>query len=277
MLKARSLLIGIVCASLVALTGRWDRKEIEEIGIVLGIGLDAAKDRMTMVHSLAVPKAFAAKEKGKLKNYVNVVSEGDVVFKNVRDLAASLVRYPTYEHLKVVVISEELARTFDLRKVMDFLLRNSETRRSIKVMISQNKAKDVFEPVPPLESNSALKLSELADAASQTLTIAPKLKLGEMSARLSAGTSFVMQRVTMTKQGAKLSGGAVIRGSDGKWIGWLDENAMQGLNLMLKGDKRRNGIISATDPDSGARFVYEIRELTSTITPGSRETKSPLL
>ncbi|UUZ84897.1 Ger(x)C family spore germination C-terminal domain-containing protein [Paenibacillus sp. P26] len=192
---------------------------------------------MTMVHSLAVPKAFAAKEKGKLKNYVNVVSEGDVVFKNVRDLAASLVRYPTYEHLKVVVISEELARTFDLRKVMDFLLRNSETRRSIKVMISQNKAKDVFEPVPPLESNSALKLSELADAASQTLTIAPKLKLGEMSARLSAGTSFVMQRVTMTKQGAKLSGGAVIRGSDGKWIGWLDENAMQGLNLMLKGTR----------------------------------------
>lgn len=260
---------GWLVLALLLLTGCWDRKEIEETGIVLGLAFDKQNKQIETLHCFALPKSLSERGGSGTKNFVNLHNEGDLVFDNVRALAKGSVRYPSYEHLKVIVISEELARTTDLRNMLDFLLRNPQARRSTKVILSKGKAEELFKPVTPLEPVSALKLSELADASSLTLEMAPRMILAEMSAKLVSKTSFVVQRGEIVPHaGAQLSGGAVIKGDTGKWVGSLSAKEMAGLHFLLKDNHVKSGIVEVEDPaGKEPPFVYEFRKIRSKMEP----------
>ncbi|NOU85508.1 Ger(x)C family spore germination protein [Paenibacillus sp. LMG 31460] len=281
----RSCLYLALLLLVISMTGCWDRKEIEDVGIVLGIGFDEPSKNMTerekngsidgkkgkrqaisMIHQLAIPKQFAAKEAGiSQKDYINLISEGTSVFENIRELSTRAERSPSYEHLRIIVISETIARNIDLNNLINFLLRNTETRRSIRVVISQGKAEDAFEK-SGIVRNPALVLRELADNYQKTLSMANEFKLGDMSEKITGKTSFIVPRVDTTKKEAKIAGAAVIKGKTAKMIGWLGEKEIVGLNL-LKGEKKNSGIISGSDPKSGETIVYEIRTVKSKIKP----------
>ncbi|TXK77361.1 Ger(x)C family spore germination protein [Paenibacillus sp. N3.4] len=267
------------------ITGCWDRVEIEDVGIVLGIGFDKPSEdmkepsqtmavqpiqgknkRISMMHHFAIPKHFAAKEGGlALNNYINIVSEGDAVFDNINRLSSRLSRIPSYEHLRIIVISGELAKTFDLQNMINFLLRNTETRRTIRVMISEGKTSDIFQK-KGIDSNPALKLRGMAEEFHKTLLIPPLLELGDMSENLTGKKSFIIQRVVTFGKENKLAGAAVIKGDQGRMIGWIGEKEVVGLNW-LKGGNKQTGITKGVDPKSGERIVYEVRTIKSTIVP----------
>lgn len=274
MRRAERWILIVSLLFLLPATGCWDRKEIESVGIVLGLGFDkpssepdkAKQSQIAMIHSFAIPKAFAAKEAGKIKNFDNVVNEGDVIFDSIRELATRTSRSPSYEHLKVIVISEDIARTIDLNGIINFLMRNTETRRSINVMISKGKSRDVYEPIPPIEANPAMKLDEMAENTTKTLRMAPLMNLGILSQKLTAKSSFVLQRVSVTKKGTEIAGAAVVKGKSGVMIGWLDEDETEGLNW-LKGGEKKSGIVKTKDQGSGKWIVYETRTMKSKIIP----------
>ncbi|OKP91009.1 hypothetical protein A3844_03950 [Paenibacillus helianthi] len=268
----KTLYIYTLLLLLVFLTGCWDRKEIEEVGIVLGIGLDQSDEKesnhqsISMLHQFAVPKQFAASDTGtSQKDYINLVSEGDTVLKNIREMSTRADRPPSYEHLRIIVISQALARDIDLKRITNFVLRNTDTRRSIRVVIDEGNAKDIFEK-RGISTNPALLLRALSDNYKTSLTMPSESKLGDISEKLTGKTSFIVPGVETTDAGVKSAGGAVIKGSLAKMIGWLDEEEVAGLNI-LKGEKRQNGIVKGTDPKSGEAIVYEIRTIKSKIKP----------
>lgn len=285
MRQPKNLFILLSFILLFLTAGCWDRKEIENVGIVLGLGIDkpiaepkkerkektgvskaSKQNRIAMIHSIAIPKAFAAKEAGKVKNFSNVVNDGDVIFENIREMSTRTSRSPSYEHLKVIVISEDIARSIDLREIINFLMRNPETRRSIKVLISKGKSRDVYEPNPPIEGNPALKLNEMAEHTTKTLRMTPLITMGDMSEYLTAEMSFVVQRVISTKKETKIAGAAVVKGKSGKMIGWLGEEEAEGLNW-LKGGKKISGLVKTRDQESGKWVVYETLGMESKIIP----------
>lgn len=279
------------CAALALLllltitTGCWDRREIEDVGIVLGIGFDepdkSISDRekkgpiggkqgkrpsLSMVHQFAIPKQFAAKEAGtSQKDYINLISEGTPVFENIRELSTRAQRSPSYEHLRIIVISESIARSIDLNHIINFLLRNTETRRSTRVMISHGKTRDVFEK-RGIVRNPSLGIKELMENYRTTLNMAPEFKLGDMSENLTGKISFIAPRIDPSGKEAKIAGAAVIKGKSATMIGWLGEEEMKGLNL-LKGERKNTGVITGLDPSSDKMIVYEIRTLKSKIKP----------
>ncbi|KWX86573.1 hypothetical protein AMQ83_18180 [Paenibacillus riograndensis] len=268
----KTLYIFTLLLLLVFLTGCWDRKEIEEVGIVLGIGLDQSEGNdnnqqsISMLHQFAIPKQFAANATGtSQKDYINLVTEGSPVLKNIHELATRADRFPSYEHLRIIVISQALARDVDLKRITNFVLRNTDTRRSIRVVIDKGNAKDIFEK-RGISSNPSLLLRALSDNYKTSLTMPSESKLGDISEKLTEKASFIVPGVETTDEGAKSAGGAVIKGSLAKVVGWLDEEEVAGLNL-LKGEKRQKGIIEGTDPKSGEAIVYEIRTIKSQIKP----------
>ncbi|NRD77742.1 Ger(x)C family spore germination protein [Bacillus sp. BRMEA1] len=276
--KIMSILL--VLFSLIPISGCWDRREIQDIGITLGIGFDkpVVKEvkeqghkseqghRVSMIHQFAIPKQSAAnKEGGAQKDYFNLISEGDLVFDNLQEISMRIAIPPSYEHLKVIVISEDVARTIDLNNIINFILRNTETRRSTRVVVSKGKAREVFEK-QGIITNPALKLMESTDNYNKTMRMATEIKLGEISGYLSSKRSFVVQRVTTSKKEMKIHGAAVINGKSGKMIGELGEKEIEGLNW-LKGDKGRRGIVEGVDPKSKGKLVYELRKMKSKIQP----------
>lgn len=277
MSKARRVLMLSSLLLLVPVAGCWDRVEIENVGIVLGIGLDLpAKEnstktmpdeqRLSMIHHFAIPKRFAAKEGGlAVKNYVNLTSEGNVVFDNIKEVSTRVSRIPSYEHLAVIVISEDVARTLNMQNMINFLLRNTEARRSIRVVISDGKVNSVFEK-QGLNDNPALKLRGMADEFNRTLLMTSAMKVGDMSANLSGKNSFVIQRVVTFGKESKISGAAVISGKKAKMVGLLDEMEVVGLNW-LRGERKEDGIVKGIEPKSGAAVVYEVRNIKRTVKP----------
>ncbi|ANY67769.1 hypothetical protein BBD42_15815 [Paenibacillus sp. BIHB 4019] len=255
------------------LTGCWDRNEIEETGIALGVGIDfpdgqeeGARPIIAMTHQFALPNQFSESTSSKVqKDYVNMSSAGPIVFDNIRALSTRSARPPNYEHLQVIVISEKAARELDLKNVINFFLRNTETRRSIRVVISHGKASDIYQQQKSTKT-PALELRELTDNYRKTLRIPPALTLGNMSEHLTGQSSFVMQGAANSPEGVKLTSAAVIRGTTARMIGFLSEIETVGLNWLL-GNNHSNGIVEGIEPDSGAMLGYEVRKMTSSIQP----------
>ncbi|NEN81304.1 Ger(x)C family spore germination protein [Paenibacillus elgii] len=288
MRTARGLRVLSASLFLLSMTGCWDRVEIEDVGIVLGIGFDKSAKEITnqgnarpegkqeksrqisMTHHFAVPKQFAAKEKATAqKDYINVVSEGSLVFDIINGLSTRLSRKPSYEHLRIILISEEVARSFDLRNIINFLLRNPEARRSIRVLICEGNTRTAFEK-KGIVTNPALKLRGMTDGYRTTLRMPSIMKLGEMSENLTKKSNFVIQWLSTAREETKVSGAAVIRGKDARMAGWLDEEETVGLNW-LKEQKQRTGIIEGTDPKGGGKIVYEVRKIKRTIKPKHKD------
>ncbi len=269
----RKAAILLLIGGLMLITGCWDRNEIEETGIVLGIGIDIAKGesdekkpKLQMLHQFAMPNQFSVNASDKVqKDYVNMTSVGPIVFDNIRELSTMSSRPPNYEHLRIIVISEEAARKINLQNLINFFLRNTETRRTIRVAIARGKASDIFQKQKNAK-NPSFELRELTDNYRKSLRMPPGLTIGNMSERLTGETSFVMQSVTKLSQETKLSGGAIIKGSTARLVGMLNELEAVGLNWLL-GDNHSNGIVEGEEPQSGALLGYEVRSMSSSIKP----------
>jgi spore germination protein len=289
--RTKQMFLIFALLSLIMTTGCWDRTEIEDMGIVLGIGIDKPKTitakkraekeakenkeekekiakhpRVSVVHNYIVPKAVAGKQGGgNQKPYENLITEGESIFEVIRELSTHTARPPSYQHLKIIVISEEIARTIDLRNIIDFFLRNPETRRTIKVLIAKGKTREVFEVPPRVATNPALKLFEMTGNTKKTLRMAPELNLGDMSEKLTGETSFVMQRVVPSERETKIAGAAVIKGKTRKMIGWLGEEEIEGLNWLS--GKGKAGIIKGMDKKTEKMIIYEVYKMKSKIQP----------
>lgn len=132
MRKVISLIV-VLSLTTITLTGCWDRVEIEEIGFVLGVGIDLQKKedveeraeraapgkpegkrRYLLTQQIAIPGGLQGGQGSGAggadqKAYYNIVSEGDTMFEMVRSVAARTSRTPYYEHIKIIIISKEIA------------------------------------------------------------------------------------------------------------------------------------------------------------------------
>ncbi|WP_096435890.1 Ger(x)C family spore germination protein [Alteribacter populi] len=253
------------------LFGCWDRTEIEEIGFVMGVAFDPVENEEQMKaqieqeigeslpnehhmrlfrasHQIAIPDLLAETGNdggaGGGQPYHNVVSTNMTNMDAGRRAAAKMSRSFNYEHLKVVVINEELARQGMLVHLIDFYIRDHEMRRRTHVFISADEAKSVLEKPIPLEDVPSLFIERLTENDPRVLQMARNREIGEISERLIGKRSYIIPRITTGKNDGDyvLTGAAVIRGTDNKMIGWLGENDIKGYNWVV--GEAENGVLN---------------------------------
>lgn len=277
---------------LIMMTGCWDRREIEDLGIIVGVAIDrpeqteaaekeekeavehkhVKRHRLTLTQQFVVPEAIGVEGKGGSpgkKPYSNVSSEGDTIFSIIRQCSTVSSRPPLYKHLKVIVIGEDVARSINLQMLTDFFLREPELRRSVKIMIAKGKARAALEAETEIEDLPATKLLKLTENMYKTSRMAPKLTLGEVSEKMAAGSSFIMQRVVTHQGNVKLAGAAVIKGKTNRLIGWLGEEEIDGINW-LSGEAK-GGVVEAVDEQTKEMVIYEFLSAGSSIKPEINE------
>lgn len=185
------------CAALLILsllTGCWDRMELEDRMIVLGISVDTAgpeaeykedevsqlrgkypvppQDMIRLSVQLALPGQIplgpgegGGGTGGKSQDTVWVL---EVVGHTLDDALMNLQQQISGRlflgHLRVIVVSEEFARK-GLENLNDYLHRNSEVRRMAWLMVSKGSAKELMEAAPKLERVPTLYLASTLDNA----------------------------------------------------------------------------------------------------------------
>lgn len=139
---------------LLALTaGCWDRNELEELGFVVLIGLDKGEkeNQIVVTYQIANPIAGVPNLGGGNQPSREVVTFPSPDFLSARDLANVFVsRQITYSHTRILVVSEELARTEQFWPVIASSLRDRELRREISLIVSREKAADFIRGNKPV-------------------------------------------------------------------------------------------------------------------------------
>jgi spore germination protein len=93
----------------------------------------------------------------------------------------------------------------------------------------------------------------------------PKLSLGDFSEKMSASSSFLVQKVQKFNGGVQIIGAAVIKWITQKMIGELNEDETLGINCIT--GEAKAGAVTGVDKETGKIITYEIDQLKSSIRP----------
>jgi spore germination protein KC len=280
------MVISLILCTL--LTGCWNRIELNELAIGIGMGVDKSDDQYTVTFQVVNPGEIAAKAGGGSKTPVIVYkSTGKTLLEAIRRMTTTAPRKIYAAHLRMVILGDELAKE-GISEVLDLLSRDQELRTDFYFAVAKDaRAEDVLKVLTPLEdipSNklfSSLETSEEAWAPSATLTLdqlieelvsdGKEVKLtgiridGDVQAGKSKQNLEEIEPLTQLQY----QGLAVFKGD--KLIGWLNESESKGLHYAL--DKVKSTIVTISCPKEEGNAGIEILQTKTDLVAGIKDGK----
>ncbi|HBI05186.1 MAG TPA: Ger(x)C family spore germination protein [Paenibacillaceae bacterium] len=162
-MKKMLIFFSIVLLMLIVNTGCWSRKELNELSIVTGLGLDKIGDEYLLSAQVISPASIAGKGsggKGGTSNVVNFESRGKTPFAAMRKMSTELARRLYFSHLRLLAFGDEFAKE-GIGPVLDFFSRDHEFRSDYNIVIvHKDRAEDLLDILTPLETIPALKIHQ---------------------------------------------------------------------------------------------------------------------
>ncbi|MEH7107115.1 Ger(x)C family spore germination protein [Bacillus sp. JJ1764] len=152
------ILIGLLFM-LVFLSGCWDKRELSDITVVMGIAIDKSDDgKFTLsVEGLNAQELNRKTAYGYAPSIVFTL-EGNTAAELTQKMNIGISRNLIYSHMRTLVISEEVAKE-GISSFLDFMERNREIRDDFNILISRDvKAVDVLKTTYQFQKSSSLKL-----------------------------------------------------------------------------------------------------------------------
>jgi spore germination protein len=284
MLRLKKILMVFLIPFL--LSGCWDRIEIEERGFVVGAGLELMKEEekekyleeqkligdypIELTYQFVEPRGLGSPTQGagQAKAFLNLTGSGDSALEVTRDFANNTSRTPYFEHMKMIIISEEAAKEEHIfSNLLDFYLRDNEMRRGAKVLVGKD-PKEILNTDPHSDKIPVMYIDSLTENRYKNSSIVPLNRIGDIHEKLLNKQSFTLQFVSTSKKLVRLSGAAVFHGHNNKMVGKLTDRESTGANLIY--GEVKGGVIKVKY--KGNIVVFEIRRAKSSIT-GNVENK----
>ncbi|MGE5704435.1 MAG: Ger(x)C family spore germination protein [Clostridia bacterium] len=252
----------LVC---LVLTGCWDRREIEDIGMVVGMALDKGKQNNEIVMTTQfVNTIVGVKDISTVHNFYNVTTSGRTLMDTIKEIASKTDRAPYFTHMKVILISDEVAKAYDMYELTNLLMRDHEVRRTVQVLIVKGKAVDLLEVSTRKKEIPSLEIWSMTGNDYKTVRMPHVVTLGDISIHLSQDSSFGLQKIEREKDGLRLTGIALINGKTKRLQdGFIDKvDPLAGMAwLMLHGMGSSGGVVSVDDPSTKKPILFEMRNL----------------
>ncbi|KPV58845.1 hypothetical protein QJ48_14400 [Paenibacillus sp. A3] len=247
----RRIAIWILCCLILlsSLTGCWSRRELNDISIVVGIGIDKQDNDYLLSAQVVIPEAVASKQGtgGGVPTAI-LQSAAPTMVEAIRKMIKTSPRYFYLSHLRVLVISEQVARE-GIQDILDFFSRDSELRADFYILLAKGqRAEDILSVITRLEKSQATKLFKSLEWNRRLTGETANVFLDELLADLiSTGKMAVLSGVEILgnkKQAEqikniqksadyahfKMSSIGVFK--DDKLVGWLNESESRSFNYI---------------------------------------------
>lgn len=273
----RNIVMGILFILTLLVTGCWDRKEIEDRGYVLGLGIDhvispepkglydldqtpqAAGQRKYKL-TVEMPKfnkSETSKEVTKGQSHLIWAGEGESMFAITRMISTKTYFSPFFEDLQILIFSESVARE-GVGDILDFFLRDSEMRRLTKVFVTPGRAEDILKAKLQVEEVNSTFISKLTSNTAKAPYFAGKAELGQLAQAIRAKSSFIVPIVVVEDKEVRLLKGAIFN-KDHKMVGEMSELEILGGKILRK--TLKEGIVVVPNPaDTQHLATFEIYE-----------------
>ncbi|MFC0027619.1 Ger(x)C family spore germination protein [Neobacillus cucumis] len=260
------------CFCLLLLTGCWDRTELKQLGIVMGVAIDKDPDSGEFIVSTQMlrPGAISTQMPSSEKPVEKVVTTGKTIFEAIRNSNLEFDRKGFYAHTKVIVIGETLAKE-GLLPVLDFFQRGKEVRGYVYVCIAKNTQANEILGIERggIESIPAFRIRDMIEDTKFQLKAAQINLLNFYKESMGSGIEPVagvlkIEKDKFSKKHVKLSGGAVF--NKDKLVGYLNEHQTIGYRW-CKSDVQ-SGAVSIPSPVNENRYEsVEVKKADTTIKP----------
>ncbi|WP_199619965.1 Ger(x)C family spore germination protein [Paenibacillus alkalitolerans] len=279
--KPKLLMALCICIVIAALsTGCWDRREIEERGFVVAAAVDIVRPeeageaetkdrtegdmRINLTFQYVVPGRLqgggggggGAGDGNTTGTFTNISAEGETIFESARLMSTKTSRPPFIEHMKLLILSEEVAESGQLDSVLDVFLRDNESRRSVKVMVAKGEAKQILTVHPKLEKLPAIYINTISENNKKSALLLPETRIGNVQEYLLKKSSFTVQRIMMAGENEVSVKGAAVFDGQGRLAGYFEDEETEGLNFIT--DKIEGGVVRIKWKDKP--IDYEIRD-----------------
>lgn len=253
------------------LSACWDSDEIEDIGIIMAIGIDYLEEesaRYSMTNQYVVPNNIPSAQTGGIigSPYQNLTLRGENFLGIIRQNSLESDRPPNYTHLKSMVVSETLLNQEPIDQIISFFLRDHEFRRTVPVFITKEKVEAILNVKPTKEMFPAVQIKELTQNIDRNLIVQDNLNFGDLSKHLSDRSSFVIPEIAINQGRIRLAGAGIISNENKKFAGWLSPEEVGGLKWIK--DTVQGGLVTIKDEDSEEdQVVLEIKKSHTKIEP----------
>lgn len=249
------------------LTGCWGMREINELGLVMAVGIDreAGSSDYIMTVQIANPSSSAGeKSEGTSKRVWIGTARGKTLFEAARALSQISSKRIMWAHNNIIIIGEALAKD-GILPVIDFFSHNPELRMKTFVVVARGDAKQYLASTSGLEDITGLGLREMyryqllaAKSVQSSLLRINRSYFSDDRQMVIAGVSFRQEVVKPgTDSGAHeatvivLGGAAVFK--DDKMVGWLSPDETRGLAWLR--NENASTIVTVTVPGYGDKGV----------------------
>lgn len=238
----KTLCIMLVFFNIFILSGCWNYREIDRLAIIGGLAID--KDDIENKYKITVEVYGTETGKGSEGSIKPELyeSEGNSIFDAIRNLIIVTGRKAYWAHCKVVIINGAIAEK-DISPMLDWLYRDAELRRDVKILLSlKDKAEDILKTDPALENTVSYHLYAMLEAQSGVNKF-PNVELWEVVDHINTeNKSMLVPTVEVEKDKnrkiASIKGSGILK--NGKLIGMLSPEETN-YALWLQG-KIKNGI-----------------------------------
>ncbi|MBP1174195.1 MULTISPECIES: Ger(x)C family spore germination protein [unclassified Paenibacillus] len=278
-MKRKKAFLFLILALVLLLTGCWNRRELNELAIAVGMGIDKQGDQFRVSIQVVDPgKASAKKGAGGGAPATLYTEEADTIFEAIRKITTLSPRKIYFSHLRICVIGESVA-TEGMAKSLDLLSRDHQFRTDFYIVVSKDTSAEdtlkIMTPLDPIPANdlfSSLETSQKNWSPSMTVTLDELISaltsegmqpvltgLRIVGNKEMGETSSNVQKIDPFSR-LQYSGLAVFRKD--RLIGWLNETESRGYNFIRGKVQSSVGFVACP---RGGKVVSEIIRTQTTI------------
>lgn len=275
--------------SMLLLSGCWDRQELNDIAIVVGMGIDKQEDQIKLSVQIVNPGSVSSQRNAGSQGapVLTYTETGKTIMEVIRKLTTISPRKLYLSHLRVVIIGEEAARE-GIAPLLDFLARDHEVRTDFYLIVSHgHSAEDVLDvatlvdKIPSNKMFDSLETSEGRWAATGKITIDEVIhdiaSVGEeavltgivVKGDIKQGSSYENLNRIALRTMLQFDGMAMFK--DDRLIGWLTIEQSKAYNY-IKGHVRST-LAVVPCMDMQGEIGLEVRRSSSKIKGAIRNNK----
>ncbi|MGP4039471.1 Ger(x)C family spore germination protein [Gracilibacillus sp. D59] len=169
---------------IILLSGCWDKKELNEVAVVIGVGIDKVSENEDVYEITAQVIKPQTEDKGSELPTWSVTAQGETVISAIKNMNRLSPRRLYWSHLQIIIFGEELARD-GVAPIITWFERDRDSRAGSYLVVTRGSAQDLLNQKIELGSIPSKAMSDLLDSAEQRQIIARKVKLRDFTTALA--------------------------------------------------------------------------------------------
>ncbi|MDF2718635.1 MAG: Ger(x)C family spore germination protein [Paenibacillus sp.] len=275
-LLRRLMLTFIGISLLLSLTGCWDIRYLDKLGVVIALGVDddpSGKFRYELTVQVVLPQNATTGDGGGDGSPVMTLTEkGDTLFEAIRKMSGKTSRRLFFSHTQLLIINEKTARK-GIYPLLDLIDRNADIRTDISVVIARNvsaakllKIRTQMESVPANQMKEMITVDQNARGQIFAVLVRDVTRIASSEHQQVAlpamgvegdpeagSTKEIVDRID-PKVLPELTTMAVFK--DDKLIGYMPSKESRGLGWAL--DKLENTVVKFPCSNGKGHYMTEV-------------------